>query len=240
MLIDFANLLSTTGSNIVSADVPAAVKSLAKSITNVEDFKQMTPEEGLRWLESNEGEPGILYKKFLENFGYRGFKEYDLMSTTWNDNKLSLVTTIQAMLPVTDRPNESHLTTEQLISKLKTQLSKSQKLFLKKWLLPACHSTVALREEAKAFNVKCIHEFRILVRQMAQMMCHKEGRLPDPDLIFFLTFNELKILVESRDPKIVMKAKLRKRVFAKLDKYVYEEISIGPDVRPRNVGPHHE
>ena len=235
MLTDFANLLSTTGQSIVSADVPAAIKSLAKSIGDPENFKLMSPEEGLQWLESNDEEPGKLYKQFMENFGCRGYKEYDVMSITWKDNKQLLITTLQAMLPVKDKQNEAFLTADQLISKVKTPLTKSQKFFLKKWLLPGCHSTVALREEAKAFNVKIIDEFRQLFRRIAQMMCHQEGRLPEPDLIYFLTFNELKILVESRDPKIVMKAKLRKRVHAKLDKYMYDEISIGPDVRPRNV-----
>ncbi|CAG2105604.1 unnamed protein product [Medioppia subpectinata] len=190
LLPDFANVLSTTGNSIVSADVPAAMKSLAKSIKDPQSFKQKSPEEALEWLENNNEETGELYKQFMENYGFRGYKEWDLLTTTWSRNRLLLVTTLQTMVPLRESQSPSVLTKDELISRIKSPITRKQKYLLKNWILPACQRSVADREASKQFDIKY--------------------------------------------PKIVMKAKQRKKIYPKLDKYVYDEMSIGPNIRPRN------
>lgn len=234
-MTDFANVLSSTGHSIVSADAPTALYSLAKSIGNPEVFKQMSVEEAIDWIENNSEETGKLYKEFIENYGFRGYKEWEIMSKTWVDNKTLLVTTLQNMLPLKQNQKEKVMTTDELIARIKASLSRSQKFWLKKYVLPSCHKAVALREESKSFSIRCIDKFRQFFREMAKMMAYKEGRLPEPDLIYFLTLHELKVLTEFRDPKIIMKAKQRKRIHPKLDQYIYDEMSIGPNIKPRNV-----
>ena len=235
LLTDFANVLSNTGNSIVSADVPKALRDLAKSIENPETFKTLNVEEAIEWLENNDEETGRLYKEFMKNHGFRGYKEWDVMSQTWSDNKTLLVTTLQNMLPLKESPKEVINNSEDVMKKIKTPLSRTQKFLLKRWVIPGCHSGVALREQSKSFDIKCVNKFRQLFREMGKMMCYREGRIPEPDLIYFLTLNELKVLTEFRDPKIVMKAKQRKRIYPKLDNYIYNEMSVGPDIRPRNV-----
>ncbi|CAG2177381.1 unnamed protein product [Oppiella nova] len=234
LLTDFANVLSMTGNNIVSADVPAAMRSLAKSIKEPQVFKQMTPEEALQWLENNTEESGQLYKEFIKNFGFRGYKEWDIMSITWSGNKQMLVTTLQMMVPLKENSNQVILTKDELISRIKTPITRNQKYLLKNWILPACQRSVADREESKLFDIKCVDKFRQLLNKMGEMMSYREGRLPEPDLVFFLTLHELNVLTQTRDPKIVMKAKQRKKIYPKLDKYIYDEMSIGPNIKPRN------
>ncbi|XP_054162321.1 putative phosphoenolpyruvate synthase [Oppia nitens] len=236
LYIDFANVLSMTGNSIVSADVPKAIKQLAKSIKDPKKFKDMTPEEALEWLENNNEETAVLYKHFMKDYGFRGYKEWDVLSKTWSENMTLLVTTIQTMIPFKENSNQEILPTiDEHLSKLKTSLSTKQKWLLKKWIIPYCQSSIAHREESKLIDIKCIDKFRQLLRKMGEMMCYKEGRIPDPELIYFVSLQELKILTETRVPKIVMKAKQRKRIYQKLDQNIYEEMSVGPDIRPRNL-----
>ncbi|CAG2119946.1 unnamed protein product, partial [Medioppia subpectinata] len=170
----------------------------------------------------------------MENYGFRGYKEWDLMTTTWSRNRLLLVTTLQTMVPLKESQSPSVLTKDELISRIKSPITRKQKYLLKNWILPACQRSVADREASKQFDIKCMDKFRQLLYKMGEMMCYREGRIPDPDLIFYLTLHELNVLTQIRDPKIVMKAKQRKKIYPKLDKYIYDEMSIGPNIRPRN------
>ncbi len=234
-MTDFANVLSMTGHNIVSADVPTAIKRLAQSISNSEMFKQMKPEEALEWILNTEEESGKLYKKFIEDHGHRGYKEFDVMSNTWKDTPLLLIQTIQTMLPIKEKQNKETLTSDDIFANIKTPLSRKNRILLKKWIIPSCHKSICDREEAKSFAIRINDKLRQFIREMAKIMSYKEGRIPEPDLIFYLKIHELIKLTKFRDPKIVAKAKQRKRVFPKLDKFIYDEIIIGPQMRPRNV-----
>jgi pyruvate,water dikinase len=224
-----------TGHNIVSAGVPTAIKRLAQSISNTEMFKQMKPEEALEWILNTEEESGKLYKKFIEDHGHRGYKEADVMSNTWKDTPLLLIQIIQTMLPIKEKQNEETLTSDDICANIKTPLSRKNRILLKKWIIPSCHKSICEREEGKSFVIRIIDKLRQFIREMAKMMSYKEGRIPEPDLIFYLKIHELIKLTKFRDPKIVAKAKQRKRVFPKLDKFFYDEIIIGPQMKPTNV-----
>ncbi|GIY47609.1 phosphoenolpyruvate synthase [Caerostris extrusa] len=50
-----------------------------------------------------------------------------------------------------------------------------------------------------------------------------EGRLPDADLLYFFTLEELKDLLETRTPGLISKAIHRRKIFPTLEKYVFPE-----------------
>jgi len=62
-----------------------------------------------------------------------------------------------------------------------------------------------------------------------------EGRLPEADLLFHITFPELQTLIYERDPTIVMRARMRKRVHSIKENLKFSETSIGPNIKPRDV-----
>jgi hypothetical protein len=63
----------------------------------------------------------------------------------------------------------------------------------------------------------------------------REGRLPEADLLFHVTFPELETLINERDPTIVARARLRKRFHSIKDNLKFNEICIGPNIEPRDV-----
>lgn len=124
---------------------------------------------------------------------------------------------------------------DEVINNLKTKLTPSGKFLLKHLVLPWSRSSVGMREQSKSFMVWLVDVYRQGFQRLADMMAYEEGRLPDPELLFFLTLEELNRLVRVRDPLLVARAKQRRRAFPVMDKFRFDEIARGPDLRPRNV-----
>lgn len=97
---------------------------------------------------------------------------------------------------------------------------------------------MGMREQSKSFMVWLTDVYRRAFQQLADQMTYIEGRLPDPDLIFFLRLNEVEKLTRERDPLLVALAKQRKKAFQVMDKFRFGEITKGPSMRPLNVRSH--
>jgi hypothetical protein len=70
---------------------------------------------------------------------------------------------------------------------------------------------------------------------LARMMV-KEGFIPSALTMFFLTPEEVERLVRGeRDALILAKTRIRKRLYAKTDKYKFDEFVKGPKMVPRNL-----
>ncbi len=121
-----------------------------------------------------------------------------------------------------------------MISSLKTPLSFTKKLLLKYLIIPWCQSGVGLREQGKHLLTSTVNVYRRAFWRLAKLMV-SEGRLPETDLLFHLTFDEIETLINERDPMLVVRARMRKRLHERKDKLKFSETSIGPNIKPRNV-----
>ncbi|KAH7953083.1 hypothetical protein HPB49_004272 [Dermacentor silvarum] len=74
--------------------------------------------------------------------------------------------------------------------------------------------------------VRTIHQMRLVCQQLAQRMV-REGRLPSADLLFFLTFEEIGLLLNSRAAELVLRAQRRQRIYAEIDKDTYPSVFVG-------------
>ena len=125
---------------------------------------------------------------------------------------------------------------DEVISELKIPLSFTRKLIISKLLLPSARSGVGYRELSKYFLIWMTDTQRKAFRFLAKQMV-TEGLIPSVDTFFYLTLEEIECLCNGqRDPMLNMKARLRKRIFPKMDKYKFEEFIKGPQMKPRNVG----
>ncbi len=105
---------------------------------------------------------------------------------------------------------------------------------MKYWIIPWCQSGVGLREQGKHFVTWTYNKYRHAFWRLAKLMV-REGRLPEADLLFHVTFPELETLINERDPTIVARARLRKRFHSIKDNLKFNEICIGPNIEPRDV-----
>ncbi|GBN25855.1 Putative phosphoenolpyruvate synthase, partial [Araneus ventricosus] len=236
---DFSKLL--TSSEVESADVPASMERLAFFISKEikpEDFKSMNTKEGLRWLETSPTTAGEKYREFLMKHGHRCLREFDVYSLTWKTDPQPLVKLLQNLVGnVTENKLERKPEDfEKLISELKTPMTYSTKLVLR-MIVPLSRKAVQNRESSKSIHMQVVHEWRKECRNLAKLMV-LEGRIPDEDILFFMTLEEIQDLLETRSPRIISKANHRRRRQPVIDKYIFPEIMKGfpkPVVPGKNI-----
>ncbi|CAG2179331.1 unnamed protein product, partial [Oppiella nova] len=164
---------------VVSAQVPNLLRDIAISIENRQQFRQLSDERALKYLLHSDTTASVKFKKFLLEFGHRGYKEFDPMALQWADNPISVVKSLKTML-IGDRTLElkRSKTIDETISSLKTPLTFSKKLLLKYLLIPWCQSGISLREQSKHYMTKNVNHYRRGFWRLAKLMV-SEGRLPE-------------------------------------------------------------
>ncbi|XP_055940272.1 putative phosphoenolpyruvate synthase [Argiope bruennichi] len=233
---DFARLI--TAREVESADVPSAMELLARSIIKEmkpEDFKTMDIDEALKWLETSSSNASKAYKEFLEKHGHRCLRELDIRSVTWKDDPKALIKSLQHLVVSIrkDKGEEDSDDIKEIIDDLKAPLSFKNKLSLR-LILSLSRKTVQFRETSKSIMIRNLNQWRKGYRKLAKLMV-LEGRIPDEDLLYFMTMEEINELLETRSPKIIAKANLRRRRHPVLDKYIFPEINKGFPM-PINAG----
>ncbi|GBM32722.1 Putative phosphoenolpyruvate synthase [Araneus ventricosus] len=225
---DFAQLITTR--DLECSDVPGGMERLALSIIaekNQEDFKNMDLDDAQKWLETSSSNAGKTYREFLQRHGHRCLREFDVRSITWRNDPKSLIKTLQNLVLSVKKDKVEQKTREirELIANLKVPLSLKNKLLLR-IILPMSRRAVKFRELSKSTMMRGLYQWRQGYRKLAKLMV-SEGRMPDEDLLYYMAFEEIKELLETRSPKILSKANHRRRRQPTLDKYIFPEIMKG-------------
>ncbi|XP_055938077.1 uncharacterized protein LOC129968247 [Argiope bruennichi] len=221
---DFSKLL--VSSDVESADVPAAMERLSFFISKEikpEDFKSMKTEEALAWLKASTTTAGAKYQEFLKKHGHRCLREFDVYSLAWESDQQPLVNLVGNVAK--EKPKKKQEDFEKLISQLKVPINYVSKLLLK-MILPLSRKAVQNRECSKSILMRVVNEWRKECRTLAKMMV-LEGRIPEEDILFFMTLEEVKELLETRSPRIISKANHRRRRQPIIDRYIFPEIGKG-------------
>lgn len=96
-----------------------------------------------------------------------------------------------------------------------------------KFFVPRCRNAVTSRERTKSLLIRTIHCFRLAYRRLAQLLVW-DGKIPDADLVFFLTHSDLRDLVQSgRGAALIAKAVRRRKLYPEMDGLVFPELSLG-------------
>ncbi|GBM67462.1 putative phosphoenolpyruvate synthase [Araneus ventricosus] len=225
---DFARLIGTS-SNVESAGIPQAMQEVAIQISEdigAEIFRSMTVEDAEKWLQTTSSLSGNWFRQFIKTHGHRCLKELDVHSITWDMNPKLLVKLLQNLAGSTreERKKEEE-SIDKIFSQLHVPLSFIDKCLLR-FVLPNCRRAVRAREAGKSLTIKSYHQWRKGFRHLGKLMV-SEGRLPDEELTFFLTIEEIEDLLETRSPSLISRANYRKRMFPILENYKFPEIMQG-------------
>uniref|UniRef100_V5GLR5 Putative integral to membrane n=2 Tax=Ixodes ricinus TaxID=34613 RepID=V5GLR5_IXORI len=222
---EFSKML--TGGDVESAEVPRSIQELGTLLaasTDKENFLSMSIEEACEWLMTVENPCGEKFRDFLHKHGHRNVKEFDLYTKPWCMDPSSLVKSLRAAAMAPKSTTQKEAPSWDL-SDLPYKLTFVQKLLLK-FLIPRARLAVAARETSKSGLVRTIHKLRTVCIRLADQMV-LEGRIPTPDLLYFLTFEEIGILLKTRSPSLVLKAQRRLRLHPELDKVKYPSLFVG-------------
>lgn len=168
-----------------------------------ENFVRMSPKEALEWLEKDDGEAAQQFRSLRTKHAHRCYKELDVFSKTWDIDPIPLVQSLQATVRA---PEQSSPKKEEAFLSV-DQLPKRPTLMQRKLLnyfIPRAKYAVYAREAAKSAVVKCVHQIRLALRKVGDQL-KTDGRLPDPELIFFLDCDEVYRLIITKDPSLLQR-----------------------------------
>ncbi|GFS75529.1 putative phosphoenolpyruvate synthase [Nephila pilipes] len=225
---DFASLLATS-SDVESANVPQAMQEVAAQVVKDighQKFCSMSVEQAEHWLQTSTSPSGNKFRQFLKRHGHRCLKEFDVRSITWEMDPKLLVKLLQNLAAANKEDvKKEEDSIDKIFSQLHVPLDFMSKCLLR-FVLPNCRRAIRAREAGKSLTIKSFHHWRKGYRYLGKLMV-SEGRLPDEELIFFLTLDEINDLLITRSPSIISRATSRRKMYPTLEKYKFPEIMKG-------------
>ncbi|KAL3865732.1 hypothetical protein ACJMK2_043092 [Sinanodonta woodiana] len=222
---DLTHLLSNC-QNVYSADVPAALKELAKTIQESHQknhFLDLSEEDGHTYLVSSQlfGEK---YRSFLNKHGHRCVSEADFLEKSWAMDPTKLIRSLKTLIQLghvdVDLKSED---IGEMVENLKSPLTRFQKFMFRTVLITLARRGVAKREWGKSLAIKMGDVLKQAYWKLADLLV-QECRLPEPELLFFLTHTEIRTLIRTRSPELVRKSRKRRNVFQILTHYNFKKV----------------
>ncbi len=220
----FLSHLLTNIPGIESADILMQLQEIAKQIKTMSQ-QDFDAEELLQFIRAT---PIInaSYQKFLKRHGHRCIKEAEMRNKPWREDQISLMNYLLSII----RSAKSLVPTEDEIN-LKKEFA-----FIKNPLLRAaaisygkkCRQGVVDRESTKSRLILLIDMFKTQYALLAGLMV-KDGLLSDADLIYFLTHEEIGLLIDG-DRALAGKAAVRRKAHAIQDGLSFDDVYIGKPV----------
>jgi pyruvate,water dikinase len=202
----------SSGAAASSIGVADALDALGALIAGepaaAERFVQMPADQALAWLKDpSSGAAGKAFDSFLAAHGHRCIRELELRERDWLEDPLPLVRSLQliVMAPRTTQRGWGREAEEAL-----AELSWGGRRLIR-WLLPKAQASVVVRERSKSFRVWLARQLKRGYVAFAQRLV-AEHRLPDVDLVFFFTHEELGRLAQGPDRALVRRAEHRRRL----------------------------
>ncbi|XP_071158231.1 rifampicin phosphotransferase-like [Mytilus edulis] len=231
---DVALLLSKCD-EVYSAEVPIAIQNLAKEIDKAgcsEKFLSSNSQECVDLIKSGVYS-GVKssFDTFMEHHGHRYVKEAEFYERSWRSQPEKLVKSLKVVLKnklYSQKPRKT-LSCDEAIAQIKTPLPWMAKKILRSFVLPKARKAVGQREWGKSLSIKVADKFKEAYWTLAEMMV-KEGRLPEKELLFFLTHTEIGKLIETRSPKLIYKSIRRKKLFPTQMELRFLKMNVGKPV----------
>ncbi|XP_070162550.1 rifampicin phosphotransferase-like isoform X2 [Polyergus mexicanus] len=227
-LADIAVLLSSC-SNVISTEVPIALGKIAACIRKngmAEEFSKVESAKAIDWLKSNCPPAAEKLRTFFDTHGHRCVHELDLFAEPWIFKSDSIISTIQTQVMSLEKNYVSKtLNVQETIASLKTPMSSFTKWLLRQ-VIPLCRKAVTRREMTKNILVSAVHTLRLAYKHLGILMV-AESYIPDENLIFFLTHQEIGQLLNKHNSLLVRKALHRKKIYQQVAKFEYPEFSVG-------------
>jgi pyruvate,water dikinase len=178
------------------------------SPTDAQRFARMPADAALQWLRGpSAGRAGEAFEAFLAVHGHRCIRELDFRERDWQEDPLPLVQSLQ-LIVVAPRTTQTDWARE--ARQALAELSLGARGLIR-WLLPKAQKAVADRERSKSFGVWIARQLKRGYVGYAQRLV-AAGRLPDVDLVFFFTREELGRLTQGSDRVLVRRAEHRRRL----------------------------
>jgi len=224
--------------DIESADILASLQQIAKTAladnANVATYDSWQLRNYLK-ADANETVK-TAYQKFYEKHGHRAIREAELRNKGWADDEEAFAEYLKTVIASNNFETASK-TPPDYKSIFKEAGFKRTKALM--YLTAQAREGVKNREYSKSKLIKILNEFKKTYSHIAQMLV-AEQKLPDEDLIFFLTHDEIATLIKG-ELTLVKKAISRRRILDFQSELRFNEVYVKkpeplPLVIPKSAG----
>lgn len=225
-----ARLLASMGA-IEGTDLIAGIQNvgiaIAQQTNHQSRFSIVDNELALSWLNSPAaGKAQNTFQQFLQDHGHRTFRELEMRQPGWRDDPSPLIESLKATLLAPEEVPPSPASTNHL----------AEAPFYIRGLIKWARRTVQQRETSKSMLVAVTDVFKQAYRRLGVLLSDG-GLLADPDLVFFLTHEELGELIEGDDAELLQKALQRRDIFDLQSSWNFDDIFTGkPEPRTAESG----
>ena len=181
-------------------------------------FQRATVEEAIAWLRAT---PGLAekFEGFINSHGHRGYRELCMRDPSWSDDMTPLIQSMQAAV-------HARLLTGGHKALHSEDIEWSALSRGLRWILPKAHNAIRRREHTKSQLVELAHRFKQAFRYLGEQMA-SEGLLPDADLVFFFSTDELSGFIAKPCASAVERALARRSALDYQQRFEFPEISVG-------------
>ncbi len=214
---------------IEGAKIIDKMKELAGEILKADkNATKFTTQQLADFISSSTGAVKESYDNFMKLYGHRGINETEMRVDCWEDNLNSFCDSLKGVI-VSYNHDEKHNTKdwteylEEILAPVPKKKQKSIKSLIIKARLGAWN-----REYTKARSIYVVAQFRKIYRLIAEKLMSK-SLLPDKDLIYFLTKEEIGALIKG-DKSLIKKAMKRRRLYPVQCSLKFEEVYSGKPI----------
>uniref|UniRef100_A0AC34FGA9 Phosphoenolpyruvate synthase n=1 Tax=Panagrolaimus sp. ES5 TaxID=591445 RepID=A0AC34FGA9_9BILA len=240
VLSDIATLYSKNPLKPISADVPKALKRLAKTIVENNHFERFEKIEdskkAFEFLMAQNDSTGAEASRFMELHGHRGVNELLLQGVAWKDDPTQIVKNLKSIIQHKDfdyQEVEEEMSKDDVIDQLKCIQPEGFKRKIFKFLIGEAYRGVFLREQIKSEVVYATGALRNQCLKLGEML-QNEGLLFEPRSILYATWEEINELTQIQNSRILHRIRRREKIFEKQVEQEYSLISEGTPI-PRNL-----
>ncbi len=213
--------------DIESADIIKSLSAIAAAIIHdvqeAEDFDDNALKAYLKKAPASVIE---LKDKFMQRHGHRCIRESELRSPGWKDDEDGFVSHLLTII----KSMANYKQKEKKDGPNNVEIFLSDYYGLKRLALRAfingSRKGCRVREYSKSKMILAIDKFKDGYRRLAAMLV-EQGALPEEDLIYFLTHQELGEMLNTKDAKYVKKAFIRKRLLPEQERLKFAHVNVG-------------
>ena len=213
--------------DIESVDILRALRSLAKAILEAKaDATSLNWQELNEYVKTSTGAVKTAYDYFIKRHGHRAIREAELRSHSWrNDNKalMEYVKTVMSSGNLTEIKSDASF--EANLNEFLNGKKGMARAGLK-YVVKQSRAGVKNREYTKSKFIKVTDEFKIAYDKLADQLVEAKA-LPEKDLIYFLTHEELGSLINHKKASLIKHAMQRRRLLDEQQAVRYEKVYVG-------------
>ena len=210
--------------NIESADILLRLQELAMQIKRKEPRATAFSAKELLEFIKKDDDINLCYQSFLARHGHRCIKEAELRNKPWRVDEIPLMNYLSSIInsPMSLSQKEERIDYRKEFAFVRNPLLKAACIIYAK----KARQAVVDRESTKSLLIKIIDLFKTQYARLAERLV-AEHLLPDADLIYFLTHEEIGRLVVDGDIDLVGLAERRRKANAIQEGLSFDDIYIG-------------